>query len=467
MSCEGDETPPPIPKGCQLLSHQVAGHIYGKSKTRAGLLQDSSGSILKLLQTNNRGEREKRFYKTIFDEEQADPILRDARSLVCPFRGTVASAHDPSVEFIKLRDMTIGYKHPCIMDIKIGRIGYAEGGDSTKMQMSRRKYPDMEKLGFQVLGMRVFHPRSQKYTTYDKTYGKTLNIDNMIEGLAKFFNVDETIRTDVMYSFLVRLQQILDWFQVQARYHFYSSSLLFIYEGAVSPGDDAVKKPINLSQHSDGAFNGHADDIFSVKPDTYPLKRKKSSDCDDSIVDGDDCSGLNRGNKNQRENGIRTVDEGCESRTSVPLSSSKANDRVGVEVTHNTIIDRHEIKAGVNHVRENLGPSASLGGTVYGHERTRNNHHSCHVPTPNHSTHQLGMPVHANHRTDQSNVRETSRKDSDLPHDGANDHSPHHVEIRMIDFAHAIETTTRDENYIFGLKMLKQYIETLHNCHIW
>eukprot|EP00057_Strongylocentrotus_purpuratus_P030366 XP_781468.4 PREDICTED: uncharacterized protein LOC576026 [Strongylocentrotus purpuratus] len=377
-----------------------------------------------------------------------------------------------AVEFIKLRDMTIGYQHPCIMDIKIGRIGYAEeGGNTKKAESAKIKYPDMEKLGFQILGMRVYHPRSQKYTVYDKTWGKTLNISNMIEGLATFFNVDDTIRTDVMYSFLVRLQQILDWFQVQDRYHFYSSSLLFVYEGAVSPGDDdALKKPSNLAPHSNGAatpingLNGHADQIFSVKPDTYPLKRKKSSDRDDN--EDDDCScGLNRGSKNQRENRVRTEGEERDSRTNVSSSNLIGSDRIGTEVTRSAVTGRHEHEGDVNCVKEIQRTSHAPveGGTIVRDYCSGNNHNHCHFPTPNHSTHGPDISVCTKH----SNARESSRKDSKLPHEGATNHSPHHVEIRMIDFAHAIETTTRDENYIFGLKMLHQYIETLHNCHIW
>lgn len=288
--------------------------------------------------------------------------------------------------------------------------------------------------------------------------------------------MDDAIRTDVMYAFLVRLQQILDWFQVQDRYHFYSSSLLFIYEGAVSPGDDdALKKPSKLAPHSNGAstpvngLNGHrADQIFSVKPDTYPLKRKKSSDRDDNEDDGnDDCScGLNRASKNQRENGVRTEGKGTDSRTSVPLSNSIGSDGEGTVATRIVVTGRHEHEGeiDVNHVKEKQRTSQ---GAIIRDDLSGSNHNHCHFPTPNHSTHGPDISACTKHRTDQSNARESSRKDSNLPREGATDNSPHHVEIRMIDFAHAIETTTRDENYIFGLKMLHQYIETLHNCHIW
>ena len=59
------------------------------------------------------------------------------------------------MEYIKLKDMTHGFKHPCIMDVKIGRIGYKDGDNAKKAMRAKIKYPHMDKLGFQILGMRV------------------------------------------------------------------------------------------------------------------------------------------------------------------------------------------------------------------------------------------------------------------------------------------------------------------------
>ncbi|KAM6347474.1 inositol polyphosphate multikinase isoform 2-T4 [Alca torda] len=50
--------------GCVPLSHQVAGHMYGKDK--GGILQHPDGTVLKQLQPPPRGPREQEFYNKVY-----------------------------------------------------------------------------------------------------------------------------------------------------------------------------------------------------------------------------------------------------------------------------------------------------------------------------------------------------------------------------------------------------------------
>ena len=52
-----------LPLNCHPLSHQVAGHFFGKGKTKIGLLQTGDGLVLKPVQSPPRGEREHNFFK--------------------------------------------------------------------------------------------------------------------------------------------------------------------------------------------------------------------------------------------------------------------------------------------------------------------------------------------------------------------------------------------------------------------
>ncbi len=54
------------------LSHQVAGHFHGNSKTRLGLLQTSTGCVLKAVQSPPRGLRELELYKKLFNSKNDD-----------------------------------------------------------------------------------------------------------------------------------------------------------------------------------------------------------------------------------------------------------------------------------------------------------------------------------------------------------------------------------------------------------
>ena len=281
-------------------------------------------------------------------------------------------------------------------------------------------------------------------------------------GLAKFFNVDEKIRTDVMYSFLVRLQQILDWFEVQTHYHFYSSSLLFIYEADLPP--DPLKDPSKASPHSSKPTRGwtHPGEILGMKPDTYPLKRKKlndgegdSRDCHENHLEMDIDAVLEEGDKvcvtdagskilNNDEdlmqghkcNGVHLVNSSAEE----PASDDCIDKEYGVS---HSARHKHLMKADeTNAKKEELlnGPKAP------------------HIMPSTHSTHTKHKSSNQSDALppgDTTLLSESQKPGSTAP-----------IEVRMIDFAHAIETTTRDENYIFGLKMLMQYIETLHSCYV-
>ena len=57
--------------------------------------------------------------------------------------------------YIKMDDITYGLKHPAVIDFKIGRITYDPEATIEKIERQKRKYPIVESIGFQLLGMRV------------------------------------------------------------------------------------------------------------------------------------------------------------------------------------------------------------------------------------------------------------------------------------------------------------------------
>ncbi len=52
-------------------------------------------------------------------------------------------------------DLAYGIKYPAIIDFKIGKITYDPEATVEKINRQKKKYPEVEKLGFQLLGMRV------------------------------------------------------------------------------------------------------------------------------------------------------------------------------------------------------------------------------------------------------------------------------------------------------------------------
>ena len=52
-------------------------------------------------------------------------------------------------------DLAHGIKYPAIADLKMGKITYDPEATPEKIAGQKLKYPPVERLGFQLIGMRV------------------------------------------------------------------------------------------------------------------------------------------------------------------------------------------------------------------------------------------------------------------------------------------------------------------------
>ncbi|XP_075697303.1 inositol polyphosphate multikinase [Rhinoderma darwinii] len=216
--------------GCVPLSHQVAGHMYGKDKV--GILQHPDGTVLKQLQPPPRGPRELDFYNMVFSNDCTDTKLRDLQIFLPKYFGTWSPPGTTNDIYLKLEDVTRKFNKPCIMDVKIGQKSYDPHASAEKIQQQISKYPLMEEVGFLVLGMRVYHMDSDNFETQNQHYGRSLTKDTIKHGLSKFFNNGCYLRKDAVSACLQKVQNILQWFENQDTLHFYASSLLFVYDGS-------------------------------------------------------------------------------------------------------------------------------------------------------------------------------------------------------------------------------------------
>ncbi|KAL2078368.1 hypothetical protein ACEWY4_026053 [Coilia grayii] len=219
--------------GCVPLTHQVAGHKYGVDKV--GILQHPDGTVLKQLQPPPRGPREMQFYSMVYAEDSRDPCLLNLQRYLPKYYGTWSSPDAPAELYLHLEDVTRRFHKPCIMDVKIGQRSYDPFASLEKQQQQIRKYPLMEEIGFLVLGMRVYKVDSDTFDTYDQHFGRGLDQDSVKDGLSKFFHNGERLRKDAVVASIVKVQEILRWFEEQSRFHFYASSLLFVYESSPPP----------------------------------------------------------------------------------------------------------------------------------------------------------------------------------------------------------------------------------------
>uniref|UniRef100_A0A8C6S3B2 Kinase n=1 Tax=Nannospalax galili TaxID=1026970 RepID=A0A8C6S3B2_NANGA len=240
-SCSGEVRPaasgrrpaPRLLNGCVPLSHQVAGHMYGKD--RVGILQHPDGTVLKQLQPPPRGPRELEFYNMVYAADCADAVLVELRKHLPKYYGVWSPPTAPDDVYLKLEDVTHKFNKPCIMDVKIGRKSYDPFASSEKIGQQVSKYPLMEEIGFLVLGMRVYHVHSDSFETENQHYGRGLTKETLKDGVSKFFHNGFGLRKDAVAASIQKIEKILQWFENQKQLNFYASSLLFVYEGSSQP----------------------------------------------------------------------------------------------------------------------------------------------------------------------------------------------------------------------------------------
>lgn len=221
-----------LPSGAVPLQHQVAGHRHGKGKSKKGFLQTDDGFVLKPVQYPPKGIREMEFYQQLFDSTVRDPVLLQLRPLIPKYLGTFTTDKVPNVIYLKLEDLADRFLEPCIMDIKVGPVTYDPYASAVKIASEKEKFPAKSTVGFQLMGMRVYHCKTNTYECHDKMYGRSLNeVTVFTEGLPKFYNEMENLRKDVIQIHLQKLKAIEKWFLSQKAFHFYASSLLLLYDG--------------------------------------------------------------------------------------------------------------------------------------------------------------------------------------------------------------------------------------------
>lgn len=131
-------------------------------------------------------------------------------------------------EYIVLQDLTAGMSKPCAMDMKVG---------------TRQRFTTSTLLGFRLCGMRVF--RWSGLYSVDRLFGRGLTPDTVEDAVGAFLFDGERVRTELIPSILEELQRIISVIEdPSSPYRFYTSSLLFIYEGDQAAAAAHPERPL-------------------------------------------------------------------------------------------------------------------------------------------------------------------------------------------------------------------------------
>lgn len=227
----------------KVPDHQVAGHRA--SQGVLGPLIDDSGRFYKPLQSDERGSKEVVFYTRFSSNKE---IPNHIRKFFPVYYGTqIIEASDGSGlrPHLVLEDIVSSHSNPSIMDVKIGaRTWYPQASEDyiTKCVLKDRATTSLS-LGFRISGLQVYKSEQSGYWKPDKKRVQGFTADDVRLILRKFVssNPSDDFGTEPDCAFaaavyggstgiVAQLLTLKAWFEDQTFYHFYSCSVLILYE---------------------------------------------------------------------------------------------------------------------------------------------------------------------------------------------------------------------------------------------
>jgi hypothetical protein len=145
-------------------------------------------------------------------------------------------------QYIILEDLTSGLEKPSIVDLKIGFRGHDDHAKTLKVvqQIALCTVTTSSSLGFRLCGMR-YNDDLGKVVSHGKPWGAQLKKDTMPLALMEFVTQHGHIRFDIVEKILDEMQDLINFFETQKLYKFYSSSILFVFDSAAPVGKPVVR----------------------------------------------------------------------------------------------------------------------------------------------------------------------------------------------------------------------------------
>ena len=223
---------------------QVGGH--GAWDKEQAMQVSKKGLVLKPIQGDARGQREAEFFRTI--SNSTDPAVRAFLEFMPHFHGVSKRKKSDGAtgEFIMMENLTNNLSKPCIMDVKIGARTWGPDASEKKRTQQDASYAATKTaFGFSVPGLSSYHGENKDCAVVKgKDYGKSLTGENIGELMELYLDIsnDPELARKIAQIFVEKLKKVQSLFESQRSFHFYASSLLFVYDAeAVQNNIDSME----------------------------------------------------------------------------------------------------------------------------------------------------------------------------------------------------------------------------------